>query len=171
VFDDNLEVPIGSGDYVGGPAVDARLAQLLGGNFDQESVETLVGKTSGFYGRADVSYLDLSWVYEYLLGARDSFDTRSLVANQLNEKFKESPEMTQDVLRQLSEGNIWYGEVTVHKVFGRLGEDLMRVVVRQRVYANERMRNASDSMLSDEHMERIIKEQTALMLRRKRLTI
>lgn len=127
-------------------AVDARLSELLGGDFKSQRVTQVLETTAGFYPRDDVSVRDLLWVYEHLLEDKDCDETRGKVASQMNERYGDAGtrEKAVGVVRLLSEGNPMYEDITAEKVFTHLVRPLQEIVVRQEVYSRERMRVASD---------------------------
>ena len=126
---------------------EKKLTELFGGDFRGMDAPTLLGKASGFAGRGDVSGMELSWAYGFILTAHDSEKTRKEVASQLNTAFnsEDTRPKASSCLRWLSEGNPHYEDITVKKLEGYLTTELFELSVRQQVDSMERARVATDA--------------------------
>jgi hypothetical protein len=149
-----------------GEVVAGRLGVLLGADFKSQSVNQLVSQTGRLFKQEDVSARDLMWMYEYLLLHRDSVGTRVLVARQLNDSFGDTATRSkaESVVRWMSEGNPMYEEVTSDRVLKRLRKPLQEIAVGQKVWADARMRNVSDSMMDAKPLEEEVRRQITFRL-------
>lgn len=126
---------------------EEKLAELFGGDYQSMDASALLAKASGFAERGDISGMELSWAYDFILASHDSEETRREVASQINTAFntEDTRPKALGCVRWLSEGHPLHEDVTAKKLESFLAPELYRVSVRQQVASLERGRNAVDA--------------------------